>query len=261
MTPEPYLCGEPRAAFDRWLEASVARFVPPLTFAEVRKGVRALSALYVERRAAGSLAARAVEGRGKRAALATCYGPLHFLTAWHALDGPALERLAQVGRIHDLGCGTGAAGAAVGLALGRRPRVAAIDRSGWALGEARRTYAAFGLAARLRRAALPRALPARSGPEDLLLAGWALNELGREDRDAVLTRLLEAARSGAHVLVLEPLAGPVSPWWDAWAPRFTARGAEARLVKRAVALPDWLARLDRAAGLDHAVLGARVLLG
>jgi SAM-dependent methyltransferase len=256
---QPYLTGEARAAFERWLEAAAARSTAELTPAELRKGVRALSSLWVERRGAGALGERALEGRAKRAAFATYYTALHLLTAWHALDELGPGFLHGLARVHDLGCGAGAAGAAAGLAAGGVAEIHALDRSGFALGEARRCYAAFGLRARTRRGSLPEAFPARADTRDLIVLGWAANELAPAARDALLDALAAAARRGARFLVLEPLSGAVSPWWAQWAERLVPLGAEARLVKREVALPDWIADLDRAAGLDHAVLGARVL--
>jgi len=255
---EPYLDGAVREAFDAWLEDTRARFMPPLSFAEVRKGVQALSSLYVERRRQGRLATRALEGRGKRAAFASYYAPLHFLTAWHALAD--LEGAEPVRRVLDLGCGTGAVGAAAGAAC-PAARVEGFDRSGWALGEARRTYASFHLAGRCRRAALPGALPRRLGPADLLVAGWLVNELEPAPQERLLEALLEARQRGARLLLLEPLAGPISPWWDTWQPRFEAAGVAARPLKRSLELPAWIARMDKAAGLSHRPLGARVLLG
>ena len=59
----PYLTGELRVAFDAWLDAAVERHSRELEFREIRKGVQALSALYVQRRAGADLAARA-EGIG-----------------------------------------------------------------------------------------------------------------------------------------------------------------------------------------------------
>jgi SAM-dependent methyltransferase len=258
---DPYLDGAVREAFDTWQEEARARFMPPLTFAEVRKGVQALSSLYVERRHQGRLSSRALEGRGKRAAFATYYAPLHFLTAWHALAD--LEGAEDVQRVLDLGCGTGAAGAAAGAACGAA-RVEGFDRSGWALGEARRSYASFRLAARCRRAALPDGLPFRFsslGPSDLLVAGWLVNELEPEPQERLLAALLEAREHGARLLLLEPLAGPISPWWETWQPRFAGAGVSARPLKRSLELPAWIALMDKAAGLSHRPLGARVLLG
>jgi SAM-dependent methyltransferase len=256
---DEHLPGELRDAFDRWLEAAVARFVPPLTFAEVRKGAQALSSLWVERRGEGRLAERSLDGHGKRAAFATYYTALHLLTAWRALGDLGADFAAGLDSIHDLGCGAGAAGAAAGVAAGRRAEILAVDRSGFALAEARHTYAAFGLRARTRRGSLPQAFPARAAARDLIVLGWAVNELAPAARDGVLAALEAACGRGARFLVLEPLAGAASPWWSEWEARLAPAGARSRLVKRAGALPDWLARMDRAAGLDHRVLGARVL--
>lgn len=246
-----------RAAFDDWQERALARFSPPLRFQEIRRGVQALSSLYVERRGEGRLAERALEGAGKRAAFACFYAPLHFLTLFHALRGGEPERPA---RIVDVGCGTGAGGAAAAWALagGRGAQVLGIDRSGFALGEARRTYAAFGLRGAVRRGALPGALPAlRSG--DLAVVAWCANELAEVDRDALLERLLAGAARGAGVIVAEPLATGVAPWWREWQAAFAPRGGAAREARVRIALPAPIARLDRAAGLDHRELGARIL--
>ena len=140
-----------QAAFERWIETTVRRFVPPLTPSEVRRGVQALSRLYVERRGAGRLAARALDGAAKRAALATYYAPLHFLAAWPAAlalaracaaadaaddaqgDLVRSARAVRRWRVHDLGCGTGAVGAAAALALASvfgTASVHALDLSG-----------------------------------------------------------------------------------------------------------------------------------
>src|SRR5690606_29282668 len=98
-----------------------------------------------------------IEGRGKRAAVATVYAPLHFLTTHHLLAAAGAARLGAIERVVDLGCGTGAAGAAAAATLhasgGPLPRVVALDRSGFALGAARahRARCAAGGAAGARR--------------------------------------------------------------------------------------------------------------
>jgi len=256
----PYLGGDAAPAFDRWLAEAVSRHTRELAFREVRKGVQALSSLYVERREGTDLAARAIEGRAKRAAIATYYAALHFLTVSHAMSQIGVERLGAVSEVHDLGCGTGAAGAAVALALPGPPRVAGVDRSGFALAEARRTWAAFGLRARARRGRLPDAAP-RPLAGQLWVLAWAVNEMDERARAELLARILRAIEAGVRVLVFEPLAGPANPDWSAWAQALAARGVQEAAPKVRVALPAWLADLDRAAGLDHRVLGARLLAG
>lgn len=260
----PYLGAPLRAAFDAWLSDTVSRHSRELAFREIRRGVQALSTLYVQRREGVDLAARAIEGRGKRAAAATCFAPLHFLTVHHLLGAIGPARLGEVRRVLDLGCGTGAAGAGAATTLvaagGAPPRVVAVDRSGFALAEARATYAAFGLTARTVRGALPAALPA-AGAGDLLVLGWAVNELDARARAGLLTGARRAIASGARLLLLEPLAGAASPWWRETAQALAPLGVEEPRHKVRVALPEWLARLDAATGLDHRVLGARALVG
>ncbi len=239
----------------------MARVSPPLEFKEIRKGVQALSSLYVERREGRDLSARAVEGEGKRAALATYYAPLHFLCAWHLFGDETRDATAsEPDTLFDLGCGTGAAGAAVARRLPRSPRVVGIDRSGYALREARRTHAAFGVAGSTRRGRLPRALPAPR-PGDVWLFAYALNEFSDSDREQTLKALCEAHSAGVRTLILEPLAGAATRWWPAWRRELEPLGLRFGTIKRSLARPEWIARLDRAASLDHRVLGARVAWG
>jgi SAM-dependent methyltransferase len=245
------------ARFRAWISAAAER--EALRFPEIRKGVQALSARYVEGRTAGGVGAGALGGAGRRAAFASFYAPLHFLTAFAAANALPASFRAGVTRVVDLGAGTGALGAALALAAGEA-EVLALDRSAWALGEARHTFAAFAVRGRTRRAELPAGVP-RLSASDLVAAGWLLNEGGASFRArlrGVLTRALEA---GARVLVLEPLARGVAPWWDDFAAALAPAGAASALLKWSIERPDWIARLDAAAGLDHREIGARVLWG
>lgn len=258
--PDPYLEGAARAAYDAWQEKAYARFSPPLTFAEIRKGLQALSLLYVERRGEGDLAARSLDGDGKRAAFACFYAPLHFLTLFRALRA---RDLGPVARVVDIGCGTGASGAAVALAIAERsgaaaPPLVGVDRSGFALGEARRTAADLGLRATWKRGALPQALPAlRAG--DLACLGWCANELPDAARGALLEALADGVARGAGLVVAEPLATSATPWWRDQVAAFAPHGGEAFEARFRLALPALVKQLDRAAGLDHQEIGARVL--
>jgi len=90
-----------------WLAALEARHLADLRLPEVTRALRALSSSYVERRRHIARGAP-LDSRGKRAAFALFYAPLHWLivdrivTALAATDPPPSAIL-------DLGCGTGTA--------------------------------------------------------------------------------------------------------------------------------------------------------
>lgn len=238
-----------------WLDQLEKRHLANLRFAEVTRALRALSSAYVERRA--MLTGKgAFDSAGKRAAYALFYGPLHFLTV-RQIVRQLPDAREPVTQLADWGCGTGAAGAAWASSLANPPRVTAIDAHPWAITEAAATYAAFGLAADVRRGDVLRTrVPAGV---DALIAGWVINEVSDETRRALLPRFLDLAAHGTRVLIVEPIATRVSPWWPEWADAFTRAGGRADEWKFRIELPDLLRRLDRASGLRHDELKARSL--
>ena len=240
---------------ETWLADLERRHLAELSFPEVRKGLQALSSLYVERR--GRIGAGAAfDGAGKRAAFALFYGPLHYLVVREIVEavGAAAPPL---GRVVDLGCGTGPAGAAWALAAGGTAEVSGVERSGWAAQEARETFRALGLRGRAAPGDLLRERLPGAGAGVVL--GWAVNELADEARAGLLPRLVEASRRGARVLVVEPIASRPVPWWSSWSEAFAVAGGRDDLWRFPATLPSRLALLDRAAGLDHRVLTARSL--
>jgi hypothetical protein len=241
--------------FQEWLAELETRHFADLTFSEVSTALRALSSAYVERRAK-LIQGAAFSGAGKRAAFALFYAPLHYLLVRHVVE--ALPGATTGSRtLVDLGCGTGASGAAWGAACTPGPRVTGIDRSSWALAEASRTYQTFGLAARTRRTDFATAT-LHQGPA-LILAAFALNELADGARHLLLPRFLERIAQGDRVLIVEPMARFVAPWWDRWREAFRSVGGRADEWRYRADLPPIVAKLDRAAGLDHRELTGRSL--
>ena len=219
--------------FAAWLDALTTRALRDLTFPEVARALRSLSAAYVEQRQR-LREGRALSGEGKRAAFALFYGPLHYLLIREIVA--ALPRATErAGRLVDLGCGTGTSGAAWARQFGPRMKVVGIDRHPWAVDEARRTYNAFGLDAGTNRADL--STSAWPKPPALMLAAFAINELDEPGRDRVLTRLLKRATEGDRVLIVEPLAGFVAPWWSRWRDRFAAVGGRTDEWRFKIELP------------------------
>jgi SAM-dependent methyltransferase len=241
--------------FISWIAALEARHLAELTFSEVSRALRALSSTYVERRqklAGGA----ALSGAGKRAAFALFYGPLHHLLLTHIVETlPGATR--KIPTLLDLGCGTGASGVAWARSCEKPPRMIGIDRHPWALGETAETYRAFGMAATLRQGDITTAnLP--KGPA-AILAAFTLNELADPAREALLAHLVERASHGDRVLIVEPLAGFVARWWSRWRDAFESAGGRADEWRLRTELPPIVAKLDRAAGLNHREITGRSL--
>ena len=97
------------------------------------------------------------------------------------------------------------------------------------------------------------------GPEGAIVAAFTVNELDEAARGALLERLLDAARDGSRVLVVEPIARRMSPWWSGWSRAFKAAGGRDDDWRVPVQRPELITRLDKAARLDHRVLTGRSL--
>jgi len=208
MMPEPAVDDRVR----RWLAALDERHLADLTPSEVARALRALSSCYVERRARLGEGG-ALDGAGKRAAFALFYAPLHFLVVRHiATHLPAAR---DVVRIQDVGCGSGAAGAAWALQCQSTVRVSGFDRHGWAVDEANWTYRQLGVTGRAARADLARArIEGRRGTG--VLAAYVLNELDDAGRERTLGKVRDAHAAGSRLLIVEPIAKRLAPWWPEW---------------------------------------------
>lgn len=251
---------------DEWIAALIERHTASLTRPEFLKSIRALSARYVERRS--SLDERsALDSAGKRAAFAAFYAPLHFLTMRAIVQqlgvtARAGTRVERIDSIVDLGCGTGVAGAALALAYPAAPRLEGVDLHPWAVDETRWTWRTLGLQGSARRGPLEQRLSAFAGSRAALdttaiVCGWSLNELPNQKRDLAIDALLSLASRGATLLIVEPVARRLVPWWDAFATRAVAAGGRSDEWRFPPALPPALADLDEAAGFDREALSAR----
>ena len=245
---------ENSALFHDWLPALEARHLRDLRVPEVTRALRALSSAYVERR--GQAIDRTLDSAGKRAAFALFYAPLHLLTVDRVVRALGVDT-APPASILDIGCGTGVAGAAWALAGGGRSRVSGLDRHPWAIEEARWNYRALRIDGRARTGDITRLAPV--APGTAVIAAYVLNELSDQTRDMVVSRLSEAAAGGAPVLIVEPIARRIAPWWDTLAKRFLAAGARTDEWRFEIDLPAPLQVFDRAAHLDHRELTARSL--
>jgi SAM-dependent methyltransferase len=240
--------------FNSWLAALEDRYLANLTATEVARALRALSSCYVERRTKLPSGA-ALDSAGKRAAFALFYGPFHFLIVREIVRalGPEVGPLREIA---DLGCGTGAAGAAWALESGAR--VIGIDRHPWAVDEANRTYRDLTVNGRARQGDMSRS-PIRGGEGLSILAAYSVNELKNESREALRQTLSDARARDARVLIVEPIARRVTPWWADWERAFKAAGGRADEWRFPADLPARQKSLAQAAGLDPRELTAKSL--
>ena len=246
--------GSADSFFSNWIAALDERHLADLTLPEVGRALRALSSCYVERRSRLAEGA-ALEGAGKRAAFALFYAPVHFQATAHIVDRLAAGDVAE---IVDLGCGTGAAGAAWALTARNEARVSGFDRSAWAVAEANWSYQQLEVRGRATRLDLTR-VQLRPRPGLGILAAYAINELTDPARVAVLPRLIDAGQRGASVLVVEPIARRLAPWWNTWESAFTAAGGRADEWRLPASLPPRQRQLAKSAGLNPQELTARTL--
>ena len=238
-----------------WLEALERRHLTDLTVTEVARALRALSSCYVERReklAAGG----ALESRGKRAAFALFYGPVHFLVTT-AIVRAIHDGGHDVDEIVDIGCGTGVAGAAWYLEAGAA-RVSGIDRNPWAVSEANWTYRELNAKGRAVQTDARR-FRTRAGAHAGIVCAYTLNELPEPIRDELRAEFLRAHARGARVVIIEPIARRSAPWWGEWRRTFEAAGGRADEWRFEADLPNRQRELARAAGLDPRELTARSL--
>jgi hypothetical protein len=244
-------------AMTAWLADAETRHLANLRISEVSRALRALSSAYVERRGRTIAGGREMDGAGKRAAFALYYAPLHFLLIRHIVESLGIAVPAGA-LIVDLGCGTGVAGAAIGLDPSVRPhgpaaRILAVDSHPWALDEARHTCRTFGIDAAVKRGDITRVrFPRETG---FAVAAFVVNELDDEGRDGLLTRLLALP----HALVVEPISRRVSPWWPDWTRAFEKAGGRADEWKCAITPPAITAKLGAAAGLTTDAVAGRSL--
>ena len=250
------------APLEHYLAALEARHLANLTRPELTRALRALSSCYVERRDKLTAGA-ALDGAGKRAAFALFYGPLHFATTAHVVRALGADRW-PIDRILDLGCGTGAAGAAWALASEHHPHIDGVDRNAWAVQEANWTYRELGARGRARVGDITRPMAAARSNAPAILLAYAVNELSPEGREQLLESVVEAVTRGGRLIVIEPIARRLSrgkgrPWIERWSERLEPLGGHAEEWRFPADLPPLLRDLAKGAGLDPRELTARTL--
>lgn len=122
-------------------------------------------------------------------------------------------------------------------------------------GHARTNARFFGIDAELRAGAFPAALPVlRRG--DLLVFGWAWNELEDRAREEGLRIFKEARANGVGALLIEPAAESI---WADWQRVEDGVGQPSEDVPLVLQRPALITLLDRLAHLDHRQAALRVL--
>jgi hypothetical protein len=158
--------------------------------------------------------------------------------------------------IVDIGCGTGVAGAAWALEMEPKPRVIGIDRNPWVLQECKWTYHTLGIDGTVRSQDVARV---RVPPGAAVIAAFTMNELDSQARVRFHEEFLRIAAHGMPVLIVEPIARRLTAWWDDWARDWTDAGGRHDEWRFQLELPERLALMDKAAGLNHRELTARSL--
>jgi hypothetical protein len=131
-----------------------------------------------------------------------------------------------------------------------------VDRSPWAIQECKWTYKTLGIAGKAMAADFSTSpIP----PNTALIAAFSINELDAVSRNRLRREFVATAKNGSPVLVIEPIAKRMTPWWDEWSPEWKAAGGRDDEWRFRVTLPEPIALMDKAAGLDHRELTGRSL--
>lgn len=241
--------------FSAWFDALYARHTQQLSFQEIRRALSALSDLYVHQRQ-NLPQGRVFDGRGKRAAFALFYTPLHFLLVHHIAQE---LRAKPKGQILDLGCGTGAGAAAWHAYAASTSRVFGVDLNAWALTEARWNWRHLQIQGTTRQGDLSQVHVVGEAFEGIL-AAYLVNELADKTRDTLLESLLNRHRQfGSQILIVEPIAKKIAPWWPVWVDAFQACGGRTDTWHVRSTLPTQLKLLGQSAKLHHTALKGRSL--
>ena len=264
--------------FDNWINKLFERWLGELTHQEIARALKALTRDYVQRRT--RLRGKALEGRGKQAAFACYYAPRHFLIVRDVMKAlgdcprPQAEGLSPSSKIKvasktgtvpkngdsplqliDLGCGSGVAGAAWALHSGGN--VVGVELDPDVAREAAFTYRDLGVRGGIVRCHIARYRWPK--PPLGIVAAFTVNELDERDRERLWRELERQIKGCSRLLVLEPLATGIAPWWREWAERVIELGGRADEWHFDVELPERVHLLGKSAGLKPDKLGARTL--
>jgi SAM-dependent methyltransferase len=240
--------------FENWIQKLFERWMGELTHQEVARALKALTRDYVQRRT--RLRGKALEGRGKQAAFALYYAPRHFIVVREVLSALGSTAIGETPMpIIDLGCGSGVAGAAWALHSGGN--VVGVELDPEILREAAFTFRDLGVHGGGVRCHIAKYRWPR--PPLGIVAAFTVNELDERDREHLWRDLERQARGGSKVLVLEPLATRITPWWHEWSERVLDMGGRADEWHFDVELPERVHLLGKSAGLRPERLGARTL--
>ncbi|MCB9893998.1 MAG: class I SAM-dependent methyltransferase [Planctomycetes bacterium] len=240
--------------FDNWIDKLFERWMGELTHQEVARALKALTRDYVQRRT--RLRGKALEGRGKQAAFALYYAPRHFVIVREVLKALGAAAIGETPMpLVDLGCGSGVAGAAWALHSGGN--VVGVELDPEILREAAFTFKDLGIRGGGVRCHLAKYRWPK--PPVGVVAAFTINELDEKDREQVWRELEKQLRGGSRVLIIEPLATRIAPWWQDWAERIAAHGGRADEWHFDVDLPERVHLLGKSAGLKPEKLGARTL--
>jgi hypothetical protein len=139
----------------------------------------------------------------------------------------------------------------------------------WVLAEAQWNWRQLGLTGTARRGDLVDAAerlaatrPSTPPERTTVLLGWSVNELDSSPRQRLLAALTHLAARGVQIVVIEPIARSVSPWWEEWVAAFARLGGQPRADewKFDLALPPALDRVNDAAGFSPRALSARTIV-
>lgn len=161
-------------------------------------------------------------------------------------------------RLIDIGCNTGVAGLTLCAQLPTITSYIGLEPQRWAAKKAKQFQLACAIPGKIFSGT---GLTWQPQKGDLILLSFVLNEMTESQRKVLHSKLLHHLEKGAGILIIEPIARHITPWWDSWLQSFLPWSYSQANLQKAwpVQTPQMWFESHHGAGFHHQRWKARSL--